>query len=127
MEFLLAILALTVAACGDDGASAPPAHPSLECLADEKDFNPPVDIDISGPGAATADSALRADLERSIEDLGAGDVVVLSDTEYGIAVDGRVVLILRAVTNPDGDWHVVDSYYCSTDETGARLVLAESE
>ncbi len=52
---------------------------------------------------------------------------MLTDTEYGIAVDGRIVLILRAVTNPDGEWHVVDSYYCSTDETGARLGLAESE
>ena len=123
----VAILALTVAACGDDGAAAPPAHPRLECVGDEKDFSPPVDIDISGPGAATADSALRAALERSIEDLGTGDVVVLSDTEYGIAVDGRVVMVSRAITNPDGDWHVVDFYNCSTDESGARLVLAESD
>lgn len=125
--FLLAILALLVVACGDGGAAGPPAHPRLECGGAEKSFNPPADPIISGPGAATADSALRADLERAIEDLGTGHVVVLSDTEYGIAVDGRVVSIRRAVTNPDGDWHVGDFYYCSTDETGARLDLAESE
>ena len=127
MGFFLAILALTVAACGSDEAAAPPAHPSLECVGDEKGFHPPADIDISGPGASTADSALRADLERAIEDLGTGDIVVLSDTEYGLAVDERVVAVRRAITNPDGDWHVVDFYYCSTDETGARQVLAESE
>jgi len=75
----------------------------------------------------TADLALRAELELAIEDLGRGEVVVLSDTEYGIAVDGRVVMVRRAVTNPDGEWHVVDSYYCSTDETGMQFVLAESE
>lgn len=121
------MLAPTVAACGSDGVAAPPAHPSLGCVGDETGFNPPVDLDISGPGAATADIALRADLERAIETLGTGDVVVLTDTEYGIAVDGRFVMVLRAVTNPDGEWHVVDSYYCSTDETGARLALAESE
>lgn len=124
---LLAILALTVSACSDDETAAPPAHTSLECVGDEMDFHPPANIDISGPGAATADSALRAVLARPLENLGTGEVVELSDTDYGIAVDGRVVMIRQAITNPDGDWHVVDSYYCSTDETGARLVLAESE
>lgn len=58
-------------------------------------------------------STLRADLKGAIDDLGTGEVVVLSDTEYGIAVGGSVVSIRRAVTNPDVDWHLVDFYYCS--------------
>lgn len=124
---LLAILTPTVAACSSDEVAARPAHPSLQCVGDEKGFHPPADIDISGPGAATADAALRADLAGVVEELGRGDVVVLSDSEYALAVDGRIVAVRRAITNPDGGWHVVDFYYCSTDETGARLVLAESE
>lgn len=125
--FLAAILTSAVAACGDDGAAAPPAHTRLECVGEEKDFNPPDSLDISGPGAATADSALRATLESVVEGLGAGEIVVLSDTEYGVAVDGRIVFIQRAVTNPDGEWHATDSLFCSITDTGANLVLADSE
>jgi hypothetical protein len=124
---LVAILAISVAACGGDDGAAPPAHPRLECVGDEKGFHPPAFTDISGPGAATADLALRAELERVVEVLGIGSVEVFSDTEYGVSVDGRVVMVRRATANPDGDWHVVDHYYCSTDETGERLVLAGSE
>lgn len=124
---LAAILTSAVAACGDDGVAAPPAHPRLECVGDEEDFNPPDSLDISGPGAATADSALRARLESVVEGLGAGEMVVLSDTEYGVAVDGRIVFIQRAVTNRDGDWHATDSFFCSITDTGPNLVLADSE
>jgi len=125
---LLAILTSAVAACGDNRAAAPPAHPRLECVGDENDFNPPDSLDISGAGAATADSALHARLEFVVEELGTGEVVVLSDTEYGVAVDGRIVFIQRAVTNRDGDWHATDSFYCSISETGqGGLVLADSE
>lgn len=121
-----AILMPAVAACGDDGTAAPPANLRLECVGDEADFNPPDSLDISGPGAATADSALRARLEAVIEELGTGEFVVLSDTEYGVAVDG-IVFIQRAVTNQDGDWHATDSFYCSIIDSGEQLVLADSE
>lgn len=127
MGVLTAVFALTIAACGDDGVAGPPAHLRLECVGKEIGFNPPVEIDISAPGAASADSALREELEEATENLGEGEVVVLSDTEYGLVVDGRVVVVNRAATNADGDWHVVDWFYCSTDETGARLVLSETE
>ncbi len=124
---LVAIGALLLAACTDDQEAAPPAQPDLQCVGDEKEFNPPDQLDISGPGAATADAALRARLERKIATFGTGNVVALSNTEYGLEVDGRLVAIHRAVTNDDGDWHVVDDYYCSTDQTGAKLVLADSQ
>lgn len=124
---LAAILMSAVAACGDDGTAAPPADPRLECVGDEADFNPPDSLDISGPGAATADSALRARLAAVIEELGTGEIVLLSDTEYGVAVDGRIVFIQRAVTNRDGDWHATDSLYCSISDSGEQLVLADSE
>lgn len=124
---LAAIFMSAVAACGDDGTAAPPAHPRLECVGEENDFNPPDSLDISGPGGATADSALRTRLESVIEGLGAGEIVALSDTEYGVAVDGRIVFIQRAVTNRDGDWHATDSFYCSKSESGEQLVLADSE
>ena len=124
---MLAIALGVAAGCSDDQETAPPSHPSLECGGDEKDFHPPADIDISGPGALTADAASRAGLDRVIEDLDDGDVVVLSETEYAIAVDGRVVTVQRATTNSDGGWHVVDFYYWSTDKTGAQLILDESE
>lgn len=124
---LAVILGSAVAACGDDGAPAPPAHPRLECVGNEEDFNPPDSIDISGPGAASADSVLRARLDDVVKGLGTGEVVVLSDAEYGMAVDGRIVFIQRAVTNPDGDWHATDSFFCSITDTGENLVLADSE
>jgi hypothetical protein len=124
---LLSILAMSVSACGGDDTAPPPAHPRLECVGDEKGFNPPAFTDNSGPGAATADTALRAELERLVEVFGTGNVEMFSVSEYGVSVDGRVVMVRRATANPDGDWHVVDHYYCSTDETGERLVLAGSE
>ena len=123
---VVSVCASVVSACLDDVVTAPPAHPSLECIGDERGFNPPADIDISGPGDATADAALRTALARSIEMLGEGKVVVLSATEYGIAVDGRVVMVRRAMTNSVGDWHVTDSFYCTTDSSGIDLVLTES-
>lgn len=102
--------------------AAPLAHPRLQCVGDERGFHPPADLDISGPGGATADVALREALQRTIEVLGEGEIVVLSATEYGVAVDGRIVVIRRAVTNPDGEWHVTDSFY-TTDSSSMELVL----
>ena len=131
-SLLLAICFTGVAGCGGDEATPLPAHPNLECVGGEKGFHPPPDIDadidadISGPGASTAEGALRPGLEWIVSELGRGSLVVISGTEYGIAVDGRVVVIHRAITNSEGGCHVVDFFFCSTDETGALLVLDES-
>jgi hypothetical protein len=119
-------LALSIASCGSDDVAAPPVHPRLQCVGDERGFHPPADLDISGPGSETADAALRKALQGSIEVLGEGVIVVLTPTEYGVAIDGRVVMIRVAVTNADGEWHATDSFYCSTDPSGMDLVLDES-
>jgi hypothetical protein len=62
-----------------------------------------------------------------VEELGTGEIVVLSDSVFGVATDGRIVFIQRAVTNRDGDWHATDSFYCSISDSGEKLVLADSE
>lgn len=88
------------------------AHPRLECVEGEKQETPPVEYATDQPGAATAEDALRPSLEADIAARGSGQIVRLSDVEYGVSEDGRVVQIQRAnETRPD-EWHVVDLYYC---------------
>lgn len=115
----LATLLLTIVSCGDDdpdptAAHPTAAHPALECRDDERSLTPPSELDISGPGAATAGDALR-DGVRSVVAATGGEVLTLSDLEYAVVVDGRVVHVSRAAQyQPTGDWHVIDTFYCES-------------
>lgn len=109
-----ALLAMALVSCSVDDEEPPAAHPDLECEEGEQSFTPPSEIDVSGPGAATADEALRQNLGRVIAALGQGEIVSLSEVEYAIVLNGRIVSISRAAQNADGDWHVIDMYYCES-------------
>jgi hypothetical protein len=59
----------------------------------------------------TAGDALRPILEAA-----AGPeqrIVQVSDDEFGLATDGRIILITRARQTRPGEWHFVDEFFCS--------------
>lgn len=103
---------LVLAGCARSDPERGSAHPALQCLDSEQQFNPPVEIDISGPGSATADAALRAALEPVVRFLGGGEIVVSSPTSAAVEVDSRTVHVSTAAQNARGEWHVVDHFYC---------------
>ena len=111
---VLAVVCLAVVSCGADSDEPYVAHPDLECSDDEQSIHPPADIDISGPGAATADEALRTNLGQVIEFRGGGEIVLLTEVEYAVVVDDRSIHISRAGQNVNGEWHVIDIFYCES-------------
>jgi len=108
---VVAVLALAAVSCTVDSEEPPAAHPDLECKDGEQSFTPPAEIDISGPGATTADEALRQNLDRVIAAIGQGEIVSLSEVEYAIVLDSRIVSISRAGQNADGEWHVIARWH----------------
>jgi hypothetical protein len=107
----LAAIGFLAVSCGADATEdAFIAHPRLECLDGEGQNNPPSNYDTDQPGAATAEDVLRPML-----DAAAGpdqQVVKVSDAEYGLSTDGRIVDIVRASETRPGEWHFVDEYFC---------------
>ena len=107
----LAAIGLLAVSCGADATEdAFVAHPQLECLDGETQLTPPSNYDTTQQGAPTAEDALRPILEAA-----AGpdqQVVQVSDAEYGLSTDGRLVDIVRASETRPGEWHFVDEYFC---------------
>ncbi len=86
------------------------AHPRLECLDGETQLTPPSNYDTTQQGAPTAEDALRPILKSA-----AGpnrQVVRVSDAEYGLSTDDRIVLIAKANETRPGEWHFVDEFFC---------------
>jgi hypothetical protein len=107
----VALLVVLIASACSTNEDAFVAHPRLQCLDGEKQFTPPANFDISQPGAPTAGDALRPILEAA-----AGPeqrIVQVSDDEFGLATDGRIILITRARQTRPGEWHFVDEFFCS--------------
>ena len=88
------------------------AVPQLECIEGEVEFSPPVEYATDFAGAATAEDALRPGLEVVAAGRGEGEIVRLSDFQYGLVVDGRIVTIEAASETRPGEWHLVDTSYC---------------
>jgi hypothetical protein len=101
---------LLASSCTDDTEDAFMAHPRLQCLEGEKQLTPPAEYDTSQPGAPTAEDALRPMLEAAA---GPDRVVVrVSNEEFGLSADGRIVLIAKARQTRPGEWHFVDEFFC---------------
>lgn len=87
------------------------AHPRLECAEGETQYNPPSEYSTDQPGAVTVEDALRPVLENVAAALD-GQVVRVSDVEYGVMVEGRIVEIAKANETRPGEWHFVDDFFC---------------
>lgn len=92
-------------------ASGPSNTQQLECADGQSQFSPPVNYDTDGPGAATAEDALRPTLEVIVASRG-GQIVRVTDVEYGVSIDGRLQTLARASETRPGEWHFVDLNYC---------------
>jgi hypothetical protein len=101
---------LLASACTDDAEDAFIAHPRLQCLEGEKQLTPPSDYDTSQPGAPTADDALRPMLEAAARPDRV--VVRVSNEEFGLSADGRIVMIVKASQSRPGEWHFVAEFFC---------------
>lgn len=98
-----------VACAGTAESTDPPAHPALDCAGRGSGTG---NYDVAGHGFETAAAALE-DRLGYYRDLYGGEIIVLSDDEAALRVDGSNVVVAAASAAASGGVFVHEDYFCN--------------